>query len=76
MLVERNELNFLGQNIYVGIDVHLKSWNVTILTENLHHKTFTQLPSASSLVHYLTHNFPGGMWKANESRGLAKLIYE
>lgn len=37
-----NELNFTGQNIYVGIDVHLKSWNVTILTESLHHKTFNQ----------------------------------
>lgn len=27
------ELNFEGQNIYAGIDVHLKSWTVTVLTE-------------------------------------------
>jgi hypothetical protein len=33
MLIQRKELNFEGQNIYVGIDVHLKSWTVTILTE-------------------------------------------
>ena len=30
-----NTLNFKGQNIYVGFDAHLKSWQVTILTENM-----------------------------------------
>lgn len=73
MLVQRNELNFLVQNIYVGIDVHLKSWNVTILTEHLHHKTFTQPPSASSLVHYLTHNFPGGVYQSAYEAGFSGL---
>jgi hypothetical protein len=42
-------LDFKGQNFYVGIDVHLKSWTVTILTEELMHKTFTQPPSAEAL---------------------------
>lgn len=42
MQLQRNELNFEGQNIYAGIDVHLKSWTVTILTEYLHHKNFSQ----------------------------------
>ena len=36
-----NELNFEGKNIYVGLDVHLKSWSVIIHTEHLHHKIFT-----------------------------------
>ena len=26
MPVQSNKLNFKGQNIYIGIDVHLKSW--------------------------------------------------
>jgi len=26
--VQRNKLDFNGQNIHVGIDVHLKSWSV------------------------------------------------
>ena len=30
MQTQRKELNFDGQNIFVGIDVHLKSWNVTL----------------------------------------------
>lgn len=42
-------LDFKGQNIFVGIDVHLKSWTVTILTEELLHKTFTQPACAETL---------------------------
>ena len=30
MRKQSNTLNFEGQNIYVGIDVHLKSWTVSI----------------------------------------------
>ena len=33
-MVQRKELNFEGQNIYIGIDVHLKTWHVSILTES------------------------------------------
>jgi hypothetical protein len=62
MLTQRNKLNFSVQNIYVGIDVYLKSWSVTILTDHLHHKTFTQPSVPSALVHYLTLNFPVGMY--------------
>lgn len=32
MQKQSNTLNFEGQNIYVGIDVHLKSWTISILT--------------------------------------------
>ena len=30
MRKQSNTLNFEGQNIYVGIDVHLKSWTVGV----------------------------------------------
>jgi len=59
MLTQRKELNFEGQNIYVGIDVHLKSWTVSIFTETIQHKRFTQPPSPETLVGYLEKNFPG-----------------
>jgi transposase len=62
MQTQSNELNFNGQSIYVGIDVHLKSWKVTILTEKLNHKTFSQDPRPDLLYHYLTSNFPGGQY--------------
>lgn len=57
---QKTGLDFKGQNIFVGIDVHLKSWAVTILTDNLFHKTFTQPACADTLSNYLNRNFPGG----------------
>ncbi len=39
MQLQSNIFNFEGQNIYIGINVHLKSWTVTILTENLQKTT-------------------------------------
>lgn len=60
MQTQKTGLDFKGQNIFVGIDVHLKSWAVTILTENLVHKTFTQPACADTLSDYLNRNFPCG----------------
>lgn len=52
-------INFNGQNVYAGLDVHLKSWKVTIMVENILYKTFSQDPSAEALSTYLKRNFPG-----------------
>jgi len=62
MQTQKNELNFNGQNIYVGIDVHLKSWTVTIRSEHLEHKRFSPPPNAEALHNYLTRNFPGATY--------------
>jgi len=48
-LTQSNKLDFKGQNIYVGFDVHLKSWTVTIMTEKLTLKTFSQSPKPEIL---------------------------
>ncbi len=53
-------ISFKGQNIYVGIDVHLKSWTVTIMVEEVVYKTFSQNPDAKVLHDYLYRNFPEG----------------
>lgn len=58
MQTQKTGLDFKRQNIFVGIDVHLKSWAVTILTDNLVHKTFTQPACADTLSNYLNRNFP------------------
>jgi transposase len=60
MKTQSNELSFKGENIYVGFDTHLKSWKVTIMTEKLLHKTFTQPPKPELLHNYLVKHFPGG----------------
>ena len=45
-----NKLDFTGQHIYVGIDVHKKSWNVSIHSAYFEHKTFSQPPDAQVLA--------------------------
>jgi len=35
MQTQRKELNFEGQSIFVGLDVHLKSWNISIFARLL-----------------------------------------
>lgn len=52
------ELDFTGDRIYVGIDVHKKQWNVSIMGACKEHKTFVQPPDASKLGNYLRLNFP------------------
>lgn len=62
MRTQSNKIDFKGQKIYVGFDVHLKSWTVTIMTEKLTHKTFSQPPKPEALSHYLFNTFPGGTY--------------
>lgn len=69
MQTQSNKLDFSGQHIYVGFDVHLKSWKVTIMTEKLTHKTFSQPPNAELLNNYLIKNFPGGIYHSAYEAG-------
>jgi len=62
MQTQSNKIDFKGQKIYAGFDVHLKSWKVTIMTKELTHKTFSQDPKPEVLVNYLTKHFPGGTY--------------
>ena len=73
MQTQREELNFKGENIYVGIDVHLKSWSVTILTEHTHHKTFNQPPEPEKLSAYLRSHFPQAFYYSAYEAGFSGL---
>lgn len=55
-------ISFKGQKIYIGIDVHLKSWTITIMVEEVVYKTFSQNPNAGLLFNYLQKHFPGGSY--------------
>ena len=69
MQTQSNKIDFNGQNIYVGFDVHLKSWTVTIMTEKLTHKTFSQPPKPEVLHQYLAKTFPGGTYHSAYEAG-------
>jgi transposase len=62
MKTQATELDFSEQDIYVGLDVHLSSWTVSIYTAHLEHKTFRQDPDPVILLRYLKRHFPGGRY--------------
>jgi transposase len=66
-----NKLDFTGQSIYVGLDVHKKSWSVSIYSEELEHKKFTQPPEVDKLVSYLRRHFPGAAYQAVYEAGFS-----
>lgn len=60
MQTQRSLIDFKGQNFFVGIDAHLKSWTITVMGESLAHKTFQQPPNVAALKSFLHSRFPGG----------------
>ena len=69
METQINKLDFTGQNIFAGIDVHLKSWTVTVETDEIALKTFNQPPEPEVLSKYLHRNFPGANYLCSYEAG-------
>jgi transposase len=55
--------DFEGQPFYVGLDVHKKSWSVTVRTLGFEVAHFTQSPDAEQLARYLRNRYPGGEFR-------------
>ena len=58
MSTQSKPFSFKGQKIFVGLDVHLRSWSVTVLSEQAVLKKFTQDPSPAALNKFLTNTYP------------------
>lgn len=56
------KMDFTGEDVFVGIDVHAQSWKVTTMTRNLVHKTFSMEPNVKRLYSHLTNHFPGATY--------------
>ena len=69
--MQTNLTNFSGESIYVGIDSHLKSWNVTIMSEEMELRNFTQEPDSKKLSSFLQRNYPGADYKCVYEAGFA-----
>src|ERR1700678_904110 len=69
--MQTNLTNFNGESIYVGIDSHLKSWNVTIMSEEMELRNFTQEPDSKKLSSFLQRNYPGADYKCVYEAGFA-----
>lgn len=43
--------------IFIGLDIHKKSWTVSIQTDLFFHKTYSMPSKVEDLEHYVTNNF-------------------
>ena len=71
MSVKSKQLDFTGQNIYVGIDVHKKHFTVSIHGELSAYKTFNQPAESKPLINYLMRNFPNANYFAVYEAGFS-----
>ena len=49
---------FNGQKLYVGLDVHVNSWTVSVYSEEFELKTFSQDPDVGQLANWLRQQYP------------------
>lgn len=63
--------SFEGEKIYVGIDVHKTNWKVSVMGEQITHKTFSQDPSPEVLHQYLANHFPGAEYYSAYEAGFS-----
>jgi hypothetical protein len=63
------QLDFAGNTIFCGLDVHKASWRVNIRDTEMELKDFTQTADAFLLHKHLTKNYPGAKYKAGYEAG-------
>jgi transposase len=63
------KIDFKDKDLFIGLDVHKKSWSVTIVVDGIEHRTFTQPPDPKALNNYLQRMFPGGSYNSAYEAG-------
>lgn len=67
--MQKYKVSFKGQNIFVGIDVHLKTWHVVAITESGYKVSFGQRSDARVLFDTLNRKFPDAHIKSAYEAG-------
>jgi transposase len=57
-----NKNDFSDLKIYIGLDVHKKSWQVTLLSDTVSLRNFNQPPDAEALFKFLCIHYPGAKY--------------
>lgn len=57
---QNSQLDFTGQDFFIGLDVHKRNWTTTIRLNGMLLKTFTMNPSPKELANYLRSHYPDG----------------
>ena len=69
--MQKYNISFKGQKIFIGIDVHKKTWDVAIAPEIGIIKRHTQKPSAKELFDFLKKHYPDGDYLAVYESGFS-----
>jgi len=64
MRAKNIKLDFRNQIIFIGIDVHKKSWTITIHIAGQQIRTFSMNPNPEERSRYLKKNYPGGIYQS------------
>lgn len=71
METKRSDVRFEGQEFCLGLDVHHRSWKVTIRTMGMEVKTLTMPPDPRGVHTYMAKNFPGGRYRSVYEAGFS-----
>ena len=55
--------DFSGQTIHVGMDVHLKQWNITLYNNQQYLRKFQQESNPETLIKHLREHYPNAHFK-------------
>jgi transposase len=69
--MQRKQISFKGQKIFIGIDVHKDSWRVAAAPEVGVIKGHSQKPSAKELFDFLEKHYPDGDYHAVYESGFS-----
>ena len=69
--MQRNEISFKGQKVFIGIDVHKRNWDVAIAPEVGAVKRHPQKASAKELFDFLRKHYPDGDYLAVYESGFS-----
>jgi transposase len=65
------QLNFEGQTIFCGIDVHKKSWRVNVRSDEFELEDYSQDPSEDLLLKHLNKKYPGANFEMAYEAGFS-----
>jgi transposase len=63
--------DFTNKQVFVGIDVHKKSWSVSLFYEDSYVRTISQPPSVDALDKFLRREFPGANYLCGYESGFS-----
>jgi len=71
METKLSDVRFDGQEFILGLDVHHRSWTVTIRTTGMEVRTMTMPPDPRGLHSYMVKHYPGGTYRSVYEAGFS-----